>query len=96
MPKWTTTMPVISTRHVPKQTMAALYEYRDQVPWMTCATYTYGAFISVPADLNENMLYASLLDGLRDVFTWAKKGGNEWVRLDSEGDTVPELPTYDW
>jgi hypothetical protein len=76
--------------------MAALYEYRDQVPWMACATYTYGAFISVPDDVNENMLYASLLNGLRDLFTWAKKGGYEWIRLDESGDTVPELPTYDW
>ncbi|EGQ62385.1 hypothetical protein GGI1_12590 [Acidithiobacillus sp. GGI-221] len=90
------TIPVISLAHLPLKSMKALHQYGDRVPWMICAPYTDGAFISVPSDLDENLLHKSLLDGLRDILTWAKKGGYEWVRLDVAGDTVPELPTYGW
>lgn len=91
------TIPVISSAHIPLKSMDALYVYGDSVPWMTCAPYIYGVFISVPSDsdLDDNKIRCSLLDGLLDVFKWANKGDYKWVHLHVSGDEVPELPLYE-
>lgn len=87
-------IPVISTVHLPKCTIDAIHKYGDMLPWMTCAPYVHGAFISVPANLDDQ-LNASLLDGLRDLFLWAKSNKLTWLCLDTNAEEVPGLLTYD-
>jgi hypothetical protein len=84
------TIPVLSTGHVSGATMESLGNAGVQCT--TVATYMQGAFIMVP----DAELCMGAPDDLLAVFDWARKHGYDWVRLDADGDTIEELPSYAW
>lgn len=93
---WTIQVPVISSAHITQETAELLTQNSSSMP-VPVATYRHGwfAFIFSP-DIDNGVLPADL----EEVAAWYRQlpefdyGG--WLRLDSDGDVVPELPTYDW
>lgn len=92
---WVMTAPVISTGHLTKATNEMLLEAGDTLNWMSCATYEDGYFISVPDEIVLDELQPPPPD-LVDIWAWARSKKFGWVRLDSSGDDIDELPSYDW
>ena len=92
---WVMTAPVISTGHLTKATNEMLQEAGDTLNWMSCATYEDGYFISVPDEVVLHELQPPPSD-LVAIWAWARAKKFGWVRLDSSGDDIDELPEYDW
>jgi hypothetical protein len=59
----------------------------------TVASYEYGFFISVPETPEYN---DAVPHDLRTVLDLARQHGCTVLRLDSSGDTLEGMPTYDW
>ncbi len=95
---WVLTVPVISTAHITEETNKLLIEKGDMLFWMTSATYEDGFFVSVPSDeLSESWPKGQEPPSdLAAVWAWARDNKFDWVRLDSSGDVIEHLPTYDW
>lgn len=95
---WILTVPVISTGHITEETNNLLIEKGDTLYTMTNATYANGFFVSVPSDeLSESWPKGQEPPSdLAAVWAWARDNKFDWVRLDSSGDVIKELPTYDW
>lgn len=93
---WTMRVPVLSTGHLSKATRDRLESEGDDNPWMYCASYLDGYFISVPADDK----FPEGLDvpppDLLAIWKWARENKYDWVRLDSAGDVIEALRTFDW
>ena len=95
---WVLTAPVISTGHITEETNNLLIEKGDTLFWMTSAKYEDGFFVSVPSDeLSESWPEGQEPPAdLAAVWAWARDNKFDWVRLDSSGDVIEHLPTYDW
>ncbi len=89
-PVWTMTIPVLSTSHVSEKTANWLDDIPPDGP-ILIAGYGDGWFIHVPDDPVDG-----LPQELYPLFELMNKHGYPWVRLDSCGDTVKELPTFEW
>lgn len=88
-------VPVLSTAHVSEKTRDML-DF-DNPQWVHhCAKYEFGWFIAVPTEEAEGCFEQKPSDDLAALFGWARKHGFGWLRLDSDGATVAELPTFDW
>lgn len=96
-PDWMMSVPVLSTAHVSKATDDFIMMERDSTPWMRCANYDMGYFISVPdsdlATCPKEMPPAP--QDLKDIWAWARARDHDWVRLDSNAEVIDGLPTYD-
>lgn len=84
---------VLSTAHVSEDTATKLDNNRLKI---TVINMKYGWFIPV----DEYNLTQSKNDGfpteLHNLMHMAKDMDCQWLHLDSAGNTVSWLPTYDW
>lgn len=90
---WTMAVPVISTAHCPdNDSLTALVGLRP------CAPYEDGAFVYLDAPYDG--AYAESEQWLHPIADWLHElQGPDcagWVRFDSCGDVVAELPTFNW
>lgn len=84
--KWTMTIPVISTGHVP-----GTFVHDLKQAGYTVAYYPEGAFICVGEDIE------GVPEAYRQVLEWHKENGkDDWLRLDRDGDVIEGLPVFDW
>jgi hypothetical protein len=85
-----TAMPCISTAHITQSEADAL---TAGTGWATRISYTnwhdYGFICFVQAQLDAPPAFSALMD-------WARDHGWEFIRLDQDGETVEQLPTYEW
>jgi hypothetical protein len=97
---WLQTLPVISTAHLDQSTARLLEGIGDDNPWVNCARYEFGFFLSVPTDECDEgdgeSCYVGMPSDLESVLKWARKKGYDWIRLDACGDVVEELHIFDW
>lgn len=84
---WIAHVPVLSTSHISEKTADWLGRHREWV-----ASYLDGWWIFV----GHESRVGEMPDDLRAVLAWAEEHDCNWVRLDSGGDCVEGLPTYDW
>lgn len=82
--QWLMTIPVISTCHLPESVVNNLPQ--DEL----YAEYDNGFFIHFGPE------YSSRCEELMAIAQWAESEGFQWVRLDSDGDVIDELPKFDW
>ena len=83
----------LSTGHLPYQEMQTLTDAPPRV-----LTHEYGAWVNVPADFedDDHEDYWEDFPALRKVIEWARKQGANWINFDADGDTVDDLPTWEW
>lgn len=98
---WPMKLPVLCINHVTESTMGRLHatakrpaSYR---PVATSVPYQEGFFIRFWDESHDHSEIEMPAD-LAAIKAWAadRKFKDMWVRLDADGDVVPELPTYDW
>jgi len=79
-------VPVISTAHLPSS---------DAVDECEClaASYDNGWFVYMDDDEPED---GTVPEWYLAVWRWATPKGYSWVRFDSDGDRIDDLPTFDW
>lgn len=80
----------LSTGHVTRETMDDL-QADIAAQARAGATYPEGCWLFVPEDADEDEA-----PSLRAVFSWARKNGFDWIRLDADGCRVEDLPFYEW
>ena len=84
---------VLSTAHVSKSTM-------DWIPYSKLVVYPfeYGHIILVPSAVRLRLINAAgyMKAELKPLFSLCRKLKCKWLRLDRDGDTNPNLKTYDW
>jgi hypothetical protein len=93
-------MLTLSTAHVSQETAALLdgrqTHYVAEVP-VTFAKGDYGWFVHVPdprdSDPEEEQNWAP---DLAACIAFARGLGCDWLCLDRDGETVGDLPTYEW
>lgn len=81
----------LSTAHIHPGTMENL-EVNAQEGGPTWASQ-HGAFVFVPKPDEED---EHREQDLMAVFAYARQHGYDWVRFDSDGPQVADLPTYEW
>jgi hypothetical protein len=90
---WTLAVPVISTAHCPDNG-SALDFVRDR----PVALYEDGAFVFLGHPAEDT--YTPCEQWLVPIANWLHDlqgvDCSCWVRFDSSGDVVAELPTFDW
>ncbi|OHX11548.1 hypothetical protein BI347_17980 [Chromobacterium sphagni] len=97
-PRWTMTLPVLSTSHIRKQTKAWLQINVGGWVELAYAEYSHGFFIALgEADTDPAQQFPDHPD-LQGIASWVKANypAATWVRLDADGDVVDSLPSYDW
>lgn len=88
---WRMIVPVLSTDHIPSENALseAAAHFGHQLP------YAEGAFVYVgdamPDDCNQPPWLTAILAWFRSEF-----GDQTWIRFDRDGDTIPDLPTFNW
>ena len=90
---WITTVPVLSTAHLPNyEALAELERHPAFVNRVAC--YDAGAFVFVPVNLAVGDM-PSWFKPIRDWFEF-NFADEFWLRFDRDGDAVIALPVYDW
>ncbi|MFP3645164.1 hypothetical protein [Paraburkholderia sp. SIMBA_054] len=93
---WTMTIPVLSTAHLTLETrneLSNMSQFNADLTGVNiCAEYAEGYF----AYFNQGDDPGHMSDNVNTLRNWAKANGHEWVRFDSVGDAIDELPQYDW
>lgn len=87
--QWETIVPVLGSGHV---TLAA-YDALAADPGNAAGANTL--FVYLGLDLPDELAdYPSIVD----LYEWFEMNypGERWLRLDADGDLIPELPWYDW
>ena len=101
---WEILVPVLSTAHIKPETSNWLKQHtrRGQAMVITVAEYPEGYFIGPLQGIDElgkaelRLTYFGVPEDLLNLLVWAARKGYYWVRLDCAGDTVEELPTFEW
>ena len=91
MTTWTLNIPVISTAHAPS--MGAIVAFCDN---NAAATNFAEGFIFLYIDTEYE--WEGDEAWMAPIAAWMKENYPDewWLRLDSCGDVIPELPTYEW
>lgn len=88
---WVMAIPVVSTGHIPAEVREKLDA--SSMPYgLYSASYPDGWFIACGENGDDD---EGLPEPLAAVLQWARKAGYEWVRLDTDGDEIDGLPTYE-
>jgi len=91
------TMLTINSAHITKETADILADHNAAAGWtMMLAVYDFDEY--------GWMIYVSDSDGAEDgmpedlaaCVELAQDKGCDWLRLDSDGEIVDELPVYEW
>jgi hypothetical protein len=86
-----------STGHLSKQTMELLDQGEESgLSFMSVAPYKYGAFVTVPGDIDDAEDVRAMPNDLAEVLAFAHGRGCQVVRFDSDGATYDELPSFNW
>lgn len=85
----TMTMPVLSTGHLKEETVRNISILMGNSTIV--AEYEYGFFIYVTEDQMDDWP-----EDLETVAQLVRNAGYTWIRFDSAGDMLENLPTYDW
>ncbi|OQS11666.1 hypothetical protein B0T37_04325 [Chromobacterium violaceum] len=95
---WIMTLPVLSTSHIREQTNAWLQNHAGDWGRMTFAEYGSGYFIALGESDSDPVEQFPQHPDLQQLMRWVQTHypAATWLRLDADGDVVPELPTYDW
>lgn len=93
------TIPVISTGHITSEVNARLLE--DQGPWGACAILPHSGFFMFLDEVeNDDEPVPQCILDIRDWLHGLEAAGrldrSRWIRLESDGQLVDGLPTYDW
>jgi hypothetical protein len=87
----TYTMVVVSTAHITASEADALdlgdADHLTVIPW---SEYGWLIWCAKDADLEGTS------DALLRCLEWAQSKGFEYLRLDSDGPEIPDLPKYQW
>ncbi len=96
MIEWVMHVPVLSTAHLTFET--ANTEIKDNRGPGGLYTVPFAeGFIVFSSDSGEDLVGdPEIPPDMLTCMKWAGKHGFEWVRFDSAGDVVEELPTYEW
>ena len=81
----------ISTAHISQETSKILAENSPD-NYILSIPFEYGWIVYA----NELFEGDKKPEDLRTVIKYAQRKGCEWIKLDSDGDLVPELPEYEW
>lgn len=85
-----------STTHITEETMRLLDRGEESGLQLTVAPYKYGAFVTVPDDIDDAERVRAMPKDLLEVLTFAHRRGCYVVRFDSDGDDYDELPRFEW
>lgn len=92
-------VPVISSRHLTRYTLAWLRAGRDIPLWTI--PYPFGVLVHVqPEETWAAMAHNTnegedLKAGLAPCMRWAKTHGFRWIRFDPDGEVLDGVPTYE-
>ena len=100
-------LPVISTNHLTKEVATLLTENCGRNPWVPCAAWESGYFISLLGVEDKIQNGVDVPQCLRDIASWLSgkalpcsnvdaKWTATWVHFDQSADTVEDLPVYEW
>ncbi len=87
-------MMTLSTAHITQEVADELLEDAYSCQLIYYPKSEYGYFLCVLEDELENE--NSLPECLKDILACARSKGVQWVMLDRDADTIPELPVFDW
>ncbi|MFB8378102.1 DUF5983 family protein [Paenibacillus taichungensis] len=85
----------LSTAHITPEADRLLQEGLKMEQLIHYPKAEYGYFICV-LDKDAEMDETCLPSCLQDILAYARSKGGQWVMLDRDADTVPDLPVYDW
>lgn len=92
---WVMHVPVLSTGHLTYKTANAEITPDHNGPGDLLTIRFPEGFLVFCSD--ESVLVDIDVPGdLRACLKWAQTNGYEWLRFDSAGDQVGELPVYEW
>ena len=80
----------ISTAHIPEHTAKAL-TYKSITELVYESWSDYGWVIWVGADYADEEHKE-----LNDIIKYCQRHGIDYLKLDCDGDTVEEFPTFEW
>jgi hypothetical protein len=99
---------VLSTAHIQQSTSGFLTEIgnneNDEVPFRF-VDHQYGYIIFVSSsilgkdNISDAAEYAQLLENFPDLYNlirYAAENGCTMINLDRDGDTIDDLPTFEW
>lgn len=89
-------VPLIYNGHLPKSDFEWLKtaDSSEALVFSSREPDDYGLFVYVDSDaLWFSEVYP---EAIGQLFSWASRMGYEFVRLTPDGDTIDDLPTYDW
>lgn len=88
-PIWVLNIPVLSTAHMRDE---HALEEMTRAQFTPVAQYAHGGFVYV----QDEAACVDKFAWFAPVARWAREREFEWVRFDSVGDEIDELPTYEW
>lgn len=92
-------VPVISTGHLSEETRRRLDAECNENPWVPLAAWEYGYFMFVDDPSGEREEVPADIQALADWWRKHEAAGrfdnSRWIRLDRDGETAGDLPTYD-
>ena len=83
---WTMKIPVLSMDHIKPESLVWLQNTEE----ILCAYKDDVMFVFVPEETPSAPI------DLSTVLDWARATEFAWIRLDEAGDTIPDLPLYNW
>lgn len=92
--RWEMKVVVISSEHVSYESFTDYLAYQAEKDSPDVRNYGEG-YMLYTHDLVEGIPDDTPAD-VRAVLTWALERGYTHVRLDQDGDTTADLPSYDW
>lgn len=81
----------LSTAHLPRGEFEDLGHGAPAV----VIQHLHGAWVNVPTDALVDDEWQEF-PHLRHLVEWARGKGARWINLDQDGDTVADLPTWEW
>jgi hypothetical protein len=87
--------PVLSTSHLSRETMQAIESRTFVSAALDTATYREGAFLRFYEEVQEEDL-AAIPPDLRAMRDYAIQSHMTWVRVDADGDFLPQLKVFNW
>jgi hypothetical protein len=91
---------VLSTCHISEETADRFGEAIgfDGGPNWLIASHDYGWYLWVPTEdlMKQYVDDEDVPPDVADIFKFCRQHGFNEVKLDRDGDAIPDLPTYEW
>jgi hypothetical protein len=100
MTEWRMSVPVVSTAHITKQDAERL-EAAEKLPFCSQPDGFMGAcsegwLFHIRWTAPSDLVRAGFSEAFACLIQFAQSKGETYLRLDSAGDHVKDLPVYDW